>query len=550
MTAGTGIIVAGALLGAWLLLFLNLAGCSSSTDPGVDPDPPATIEFSPVGQRQSLRLSETMEFSAVARPAASLSVNWYRQGQPVGQDSVFEYVPAMVGTDTLEVSAFAWAVRDTYSWYWVIDVQEDVSAIPPEVPNVDALAGPEPADVVVSWNWVTRANFPLVEYLVAISYENPINESSWDQATILGHYEVVPNQIGYSQTYTEEEHGMTPGVEAWFAVRVRDDRQQLSVLTSSIRHDITWPWYLGGYVTDDVGKPLLGVIVNSSGPGYATNTDGSGFFLFDKPFHNTDGIRVATASPSWYDFVTEPFSVEQDTTLGNITLINQYGLGYSCNWGGDFLEYLRDMTWTRKVDAQPDKSRLYTWSEYPVSVFIPTFQNSAGVDMDQACLAALEFWNTTMSTDADQLGIDETAYFVRTTDEAAADIVFLFEWRVQNYGAVSLLLPDGADDKLGEVVPEKMQIWINTDPVLDLFDEVQGIALHEFGHTLGLFNHADCSGSDYLMLVTGGLGAMDLDDPIHLDERRAVRVIRNLPQGTNMADFTLGRIELQSLLNQ
>jgi len=539
--AESRIIVGGALMGACLLLLVNLAGCSSSTDPGVDPpDPPPTIEFVPGGREQTLRLSRTMRFSIVARPAASLSAKWYRQGLLVGEDSFFRFVPAAVGREVLKVSAFVGAERDTY--YWVIDVVQDVSVIPPEVPNVLALPGPEPADVIVSWGWVTDAAFPLIDYTVAVSYDGPINAENWNESEILGSYTRVPGQVGDSRTYTETDHGMRPGERAWFAVRVRDDRQQLSPLTSNAVHDITWPWFLGGHVTDDVGLPLLGVIINSDGPGHSTNTDGSGYYLFDQPFRNIDSIRIATASPSWYDFVTPSISVDQVTTVENITLINQYELGYDC-WGGEFLEYLRDMTRTQWVDGQPEHSLLYSWSEYPISVFIPPFFNQAGIDMEAACLAAMDFWNNVMSDDALQLGISETDYFVRTANESTADIVFLFEWRIQNYGAVSLLLPSGPDAHLGRVIPEKMQIWINTDVALDLFVEVQGVTLHEFGHTLGLLAHSECFGSEYLMSIIGGTGAMGRDNPVHLDERRAVRAIRNIPQAADMGDYSLGRIQ-------
>ncbi len=534
------IIAAGAFVGAGLLLFFNLSGCSSSTDPGVDPDPPLTIEFHPAGQGQSLRLSETMVFSATVTPAAGLTTNWFRGGVVVGEDSVFTYVPAAVGRDTLEVSAFADAERDTY--YWVIDVQEDVSVIPPAVPNVAVLAGSAPVEVVVTWNRASGATFPLVEYLVAVSFDGPINDGNWDQATILGRYPTVPGQIGYNKTYNEVDNGMIPGARAWFAVRVRDDRQQMSIMTSSVRHDITWAWYLGGYVTDDVGEPLLGVIVNSNGQGYSTNTDGSGFFLFDSPFRNIDSVRISTSSPTWYDFLTPEVSVGEDTTLVNIILINKYELGNPCA-GSEFLEYLRNMTLTQKVDGKPEESRLFTWGEYPVSVFIPPFINYAGVDMEAACESAMTFWNNTMSAEALGLGIFETDYFVRTTGENAADIVFVFDDHF-NYGQTSLVLPDGV---LGGAVPEKIQILISTRIGLDLPAEVQGVALHEFGHSLGLYGHADdCSGKGYLMEIDGGIGAMELEEPIHLDERRVVRAIRRIPQGTNMADYSLGRVHFLS----
>ncbi len=527
-------------LGLCLLLIGHLWGCSSSTEPEVKPDPTPSIRFSPLGQGQSLFLSQTMDFSASAIPAASLTVNWYRGGVLVGQDPLLNYVPAVVGRDTLEVGAFTGAVRDTY--YWVIDVEEDILAIPPEVPNVDAQAGPNPADVAVSWIRVSGATFPLVEYIVAVSYDGPISESNWEQATVLGRYPPVPGEVGFYKIYSEQEHGMRPGEMAWFSVRVRDDRQQLSPLTVSILHDITWPWYLGGLVTDDAGLPLP--VVGVATGEVSGNTDGRGVFLFNEPFRNIDSIQVATTANGLYNFLTEPLTVQQETTRVHISLLNQYELGDPGCWTGEFLEYLRSMTRTLEVPGVPAKSQLFTWGEYPVSVYIPSgVVNGAGVDLGQSCLAALDFWNLTMRNDANLLGIEETDFFVSTANSANADIVFLFQYRPQNYGEVQLLLPVGK--VLGEVIPIKMEIWINTDPVgLDEFAKVQGIALHEFGHTLGLFSHADCPNAGHLMEVAGGSGAMDRLEPIHLDERRAIRAIRVIPQGTNMVNYSSGRMSV------
>jgi hypothetical protein len=530
---------AGVLVTAMLVVFALLGGCSSSTDPeGGDP-PGATIKFSPTGQGQSIRLSETMDFSVAVEPAQTLTARWYLKGQVVGQDLEYTFVPGSVGKDTLGLSAFAGAVQDTY--YWVITVEEDVSVIPPEVPDVLAGPGPDPADVVVSWKWVTGATFPLLEYQVAVSYDGPVNESNWDQATIIGKYAPVPGQVGYSKTFTEAENGMRPGEQAWFAVRVLDDRQQLSDLTRNSRTDITWPWYLEGFVADDSGLPLLGVILSVEGVSLG-NTDGSGYYKLSQPFRNIDSIRVkADPISAGFGYTTDPVSAAGETTRQDITLLNDYDLDIECSYL-DYLAYLRQVGRKDSVPGQPDLSRLYTWDEYPVSVYIPARFNLAGIDMEAGCVAALDFWNSQMKYDADMLGIEETGYFVRTGDETGADIVFLFEERVQNYGEVSLLLP-GPDEELGEVVPEKMQIWVNTTAVLDSL-AIAGVALHEFGHTLGMFSHSECAAaSDHLMLPAGGVPAFNRPVPIHLDERRAVRAIRNIPQGANMADFHSGKFQ-------
>lgn len=537
---GPLIALSWGLFAMLLGLLLILGGCSSSTEPedGGD-DPVATFKFTPTGQGQSLRLSETMDFSVAVQPAQSMTARWYLNRQEVGQDQAYTFVPGSVGKDTLGLSTFAGAVRDTY--YWVITVEEDVSVIPPEVPDVLAEPGPAPADVKVTWKWVTNSTYPIVEYQVAVSYDGAINEVNWDQATIIGRYDPVPGQVGYVQIFTEAEDGMRPGEQAWFSVRVLDDRQQLSDLTKSSLTDITWPWYLDGFVTDDAGLAMLGVILSVDGISLG-NTDGTGYFKLTKAFRNIDSIRVkADPISGGFNYTTASISIEGEVTRQNIVLINEYELDADCTYP-DFLGYLRGMSRNVTVPSEPDLSRLYTWADYPVSVYIPDQLNLAGIDMGAASLAALDFWNSQMRFDADNLGIVETEYFVPTGDETGADIVFLFEERVQNYGEVILLLP-GPDEELGEAVPEKMEIWINTTAVLDSV-AIAGVALHEFGHALGMFSHSDCAtASDHLMLQAGGVPAFNRPVPIHLDERRAARVIRNLPRGVNLSDFDTGKFQ-------
>ena len=41
------------------------------------------------------------------------------------------------------------------------------------------------------------------------------------------------------------------------------------------------------------------------------------------------------------------------------------------------------------------------------------------------------------------------------------------------------------------------------------------------------------------MFDGGGLGALDNLDPINIDERRLVSVVRSLPQGVDMRDYQL-----------
>lgn len=521
---------------ALLTIITVIAGCSDSTDPGGGGEDPPSIAFDPPNQGQTIKLSESLLFSATVTPDGPLTVSWLRDGVEVGTASTYLFEPVDVGPDTLRVEASSGTV--TRDYYWVVTVTEDPSSIPPAVPNVVVGPGPLPSEVEVSWNRIPSSTFPIQEYVVAYRTDGAVTMDNWNTSAILGTYPVVGGQVGYS-VLADSTDGMPPGDTVWFGVRGRDLFDQLSVWGEEHSTEVTWPWWIEGQVYLDTNVPApVGVIVESLEPHFSDNTDGSGLFQLG-PFRNIDQIRMSTTSSNatpggWYDFVTQPFGPEERNPL--IVLMSRFEMDpdYCAppfNPNGDFLTYLRDMTFTDTNPLDPKRSILHRWEEYPLTVYVPDVQSPTGVSMEQAAMDAIDLWNLHMGDD----------YFVRVADDAEADLVFVFESYPGLFaGLVELAVPPHAnDDQIGRVVPEKMNVIIDIDRASTLTFGTE-TCLHELGHTLGLLNHSTCTQIGYLMSFTGG-GALSREFPIHPDEMNGVRTIRYMTQGVDMKDFQESR---------
>ncbi len=402
---------------------------------------------------------------------------------------------------------------------------------PREVPFVRAGHGPLPGDVEISWMIISWATFPIEEYQVAVSYEGPITTDNWDQALIVGRHPWRQGQVEFLEVYGETE-GLVQGATAWFAVRARDAGGNLSRLEESPRLTLTSEWWIEGHVYGFTGNPIPGLHVTSPLAAHTSQVDARGFFRIG-PFRNIDKIELVASDPdpgeSWYGYVHHPLQTLPGLDLvtgGDFVLIPRNTLDSRCTLpDNEFISYLRHMTFTETRDNDPAASTLHRWEHYPLRVYIPDVVSEAGVRMDEAALIALYLWNDAMGEE----------YFVRTTDQEAANIEFIFEDREHHYGLVSLLSPAGNGVKLGRVIPEKMAVSVDTKLSTRTF--VAEVALHELGHTLGLLNHSDCYLPEYLMNISGGFGALARDEPVHLDERRAVECIRYLPQGQDIGGY-------------
>lgn len=511
LTRALALAIAGLLL---------LGGCGGGAT-GPDGGGSVTITFTPAAQGQPLVIGQTLACAVHTDPTTAVEVTWRMRGAIVGTATEYTYDASFVQRDTLRAHAEAGA--STRDWFWVIDVAAEPATTPPIVPNVHVSAGPDPVQVVMTWNRIPASAWPITHYVVKVGYGGPVTLQNWESSPTLTEVPHLAGQAGYSATFGLAD-GLAPGAEAWFAIRARDNHGQLSSLVAGGYTVITSEWWIEGRVTDDVGLPMLGVIVGSTAPPRNGNTDGAGHFRLG-PYRSIDAVNVHTTTTDHFDFTSAPLSSGADINF-DIVLPYRYVIDPDCMaYGASFLDYVRDATRTMAVAGDTSATRFWRWESYPVKVFLPDSTLATGRQMDDLARPMLALWN-------DAVG---EAMFVEVASAAEADAHF--RWvtdAAAGYGQVSLELPSGG--VIGNVLPERMRIEVETGLLTDRF--FQEVALHELGHVLGLIEHYDnsCPTSGHLMVV-GASGNLSLPEPIHPDEVRAVRLISHLRQGLDMAGY-------------
>ena len=209
----------------------------------------------------------------------------------------------------------------------------------------------------------------------------------------------------------------------------------------------------------------------------------------------------------------------------------RFGMDPICDsYGGDFLTYLRYMTKTAVPALQWPNQLLCSWEEYPVKVHIPDYLRPDGVDFGANSRLGISIWNQ---------AVGQEILVFDGVGEEEADVVFAFyDLGATANGVTSLTEPLGYDGPLGFITPEKITVGINI-LVLPTDQRVQETSLHEMGHALGLYRHVQaCSQVGYLMALTSA-GVLD-DGPgnaVHIDEIRAMMIIRNLPRWVDLSGF-------------
>lgn len=508
--------------GALALAFLSPAGGCGGDGTSPDPGEPPVISVSPSLQGQQLQVTQNLLFTVGVAPEGEMTVAWRLRGNVVGTGRQYTYQAAQVGRDTLRVHAQAGSTTKDY--FWVLDVRPVAQTAPPAVTSAAVAPGSDPVQVWMTWTRVSGSTYPLVDYVIVLSYDGAVTADNWEAAQFLAAVPHVAAQVGYQAVFDRDHGALRPGAEAWFAIRARDDHGQLSNVVTNRRTLITTEWWIDGRVLDDEGAPLPAVIVATSAPVRNGNTDVEGRYRLG-PFRSIDTVQVqTTAEVEYYDFTTGRLGSTVDAYL-ELTLPHKYGVDDACtDYDGDFLTYLRAVTRTVPSLADTSASRLWKWDHYPVRVFLPDSTNATGRQLDDLARAMLALWNATMGEE----------YLVEVPTAAEADVVTSWVASIVGaYGQVSLL--DPADGSFGDVQPVRMRMKVMADLNTDQF--FQEVVLHELGHVLGFWTHSTgCELAGHLM-INGAAGNLSLAQPIHPDEVHVVRCVRRLPQGAQMSRY-------------
>ncbi len=531
------------LTGGWVALalfcVLALGSCSRTTAPE---DASLRITYSPTEEDIVIPLDAVVAFRVSLENAPGAVVQFCRGDSVLVTGMEYFYEGRRIGSDILCVIV---SLPDaTYRKEWRITVDGENAQRPPIVPDQAVVLGPSPGSIIVRWTQPPPASVPrpLSHYTVAITYDTTLTEITWEDAIVLEQVDHIPGpSIGYARTYDDDIYEtIIPGEEIRVAVRAEDEAGLLSPIGDPMRIRISTAYSLQGYIRDDAGRPLHGIIVDYGCDTCRTATDVSGWFELG-PFRDVDAFALTTLSrdvntdpeniDAYYDVQTDTLEVDSPQPI-EITLISRWGIDPNCGsqlYADDFLTYLMHITRTDQTISGRPNQNLLKWESYPLTVYVHAALNDAQTfAMDSLAVETLRMWN-------EKLGED---YFVQVDLPTAADIEIIFtnEGLGLNHG-LAQIVNDGVIYRINQVIPQKMEVLIRTS--LNNPRYAHEVLLHEIGHALCLGNHSSCDALVHLMCPSpaGIIDAHWPGSPINDDEARAVSAIRYLPQAMPMDRF-------------
>ncbi len=366
----------------------------------------------------------------------------------------------------------------------------------------------------VRWEIADRLRFPadpIDSVVVAINYDEPVDEKNWRTTTrVLGSF---PRSARIGAAVFEAGHpGIIPGRAGWVTVVPRHAAGSYGAIEGSVNHRITDGFFIDGLVITDRGGVAAGVEVTIPAHGLSTLTAADGRFRFgplsdESAFilqtNTPDDASGATETGAWFDFTTTPIGAGDPPVT--ICLIDRSGL--LDPFSDNYMVELGSVT--KWFWAGP----FMRWDHYPVTVYVPEGSNAAGtIDLGSLTRQQVAHMNGLMGGDA----------WVAVADSTDADVRFSFEV-LSGFNGLARLnthLPQSQRD-WGYDAPQRMTLAISVN--LNNATFAAGVINHELGHSLYMAGHA--LGHTQLMM-NGGYGEPTADD------LRMFRSIMTIPIGT------------------
>ncbi len=507
------------LLAAGLFALAGTLGCGESTAP--DPVPPGVhFVYTPEsGQLVAVR-GEPVVLSARAVGIDSFQTVFTKGDDVLASTPEFTYVPAAVGLDSVLATVTWDGVTDQHLWR--LNVTGPGLVRPPQPRNFQVIITDQ---IYVTWTGELDYDGPvaLSRYELRYRARGVVDEEHWDVAIPLAEVPYDPDRTDYLVVVPVEPPALPIGAPVGFALRLRDSDE---ILSEPARDDVFIPsgYIVEGTVTDMHGQPLAGVEVRWSYCDGRTYTDANGRYQsYLLPPHELVGIRYSddgVGVPGTGDYYDAAIQWRVDSErVQNVMLLPVASIDPSCGsyrYDGDFLNFMRDMTYT-------DPGRYYRqayvtarWAELPISYYVvEQWSEDGSFALHALADSAVTTWNERL----------EATFFVPAPSATAAQLLIYFDNDDMGTSLAVTRIVNPVNGSLNFVVPQKMTIQARTnfpDPTF-AFE----VLLHEVAHAFCIGGHSLCESGVHLLRSNpqGIIAERFPESPIHDDEVRLIRMM-------------------------
>jgi hypothetical protein len=516
--------ILGCLAAAGLIALAAQPGCQDSTAPP-PPDVPPVVEvvFTPAADMVEAIRGQALLLSARAVGADSFRTVFTRGDDTLSTDPDLSYVPAAVGEDTLTATVTYGGGSEQHRW------RLQVSG-----PGLDPPPQPRDFQVIITdqvyVTWTGEPGYdgpvPLRRYELRARPRGVVDAAHWDVAFPVAEVEFSPDRPDYIVVLTVAAPILPIGTPVGFGLRLRDTDDVLSPLA---RDDVFIPpgIIVEGTVTSLDGQPMPDVEVRWSYCDGRTRTDAAGRYRsYLLPRHAVVGIRYSDdgidtpGTGAYYDAeITWQAESEQ---VQDIMLLPVSTIDPTCGserYAGDFLNYLRDMTYTDPSIYPRQHYVTSRWRHLPITYrSIACWNDDGTFSLDALADSAVAVWNQRLGED----------YFVPAADPDSAQLTIYFANEGLGTNIAITRITDPAQMDINTAIPRRMTIQGRTDFPASTF--AFEVLLHEVGHSLCLSGHSRCNTGIHVMEGNpqGIVARRWPESPIHDDEVHLVHMIYTL----------------------